>query len=445
MSTIGFEIAAAAAVLVLLVVGLLIGKLISALAALREAKSGVEQQNASRVSGLEEKLESARGEIRELTAQNARLNQALEHTREQANDKRELVEGLTTEFKVLAQEATNQYGESLKKQTLEQLTTTLEPFRENLGELRQSLQSAQTETAKERATLLDRIGSLTQTSARMSTETENLTNALKGNTRMQGAWGEVILKKVLEQSGLREGEDYTLQESYTTENGNRLRPDCVLNLPGNQRIIIDSKVSLTAYTDYFKAQTDAERESYMKQHVASVRSHIGKLSEKEYQDLTDSEFDFVLMFLPIEGSLTAALDNDRTLIGFAADKRVAIVTPTTLLLALKWVAMQCQTERRNRYADEIARRAGKLYDKFVGFVEAMGEIGELLDRAQESHATAMDRLSKGRGNLVWQTEQLKEMGAKTAKSISQKLLDLGEQSDEAAAARNGESVTMTAV
>jgi DNA recombination protein RmuC len=160
--------------------------------------------------------------------------------------------------------------------------------------------------------------------------------------------------------------------------------------------------------------------------------------------VTDSEFDFVLMFLPIEGSLTAALDNDQNLIGFAADKRVAIVTPTTLLLALKWVAMQWQAERRNRYADEIARRAGKLYDKFVGFIEAMDELGDLFDRAQESYATAMDRLSKGRGNLVWQAEQLKEMGAKTAKSISQKLLDSVEQTDEAPA-WNGESVTVTTV
>jgi DNA anti-recombination protein RmuC len=174
MSTIGFEIAAGVAVVVLVIVGLLIGKLISALAALRQAKSDVErqlvveQQNASRVPGLEEKLESACGEIRELTAQNAKLHQALEQTKEQANDKRELVQGLTTEFKVLAHEATNQYGESLKKQTLEQLTTTLEPFRQNLGELRQSLQSAQTDAAKERATLLDRIGSLTQTNASAS-------------------------------------------------------------------------------------------------------------------------------------------------------------------------------------------------------------------------------------------------------------------------------------
>jgi DNA recombination protein RmuC len=291
MSTIGLEITAGVAALVLVIIGLVIGKLIFALAALRESKSGVErqlvieQQNASRVPGLEEKLESTRGEIRELVTQNAKLHQALEQTKEQANDKRELLHGLTNEFKVLTQEATTEYLESLKKQSLEQLTTTLEPFRQNLGELRQSLQSAQTETAKERATLLDRIGSLTQTSARMSTETENLTKALKGNTRMQGAWGEVILKKVLEQSGLREGEDYTLQESHTTEDGSRLRPDCVLNLPGNQRIIIDSKVSLTAYTDYFKAQTDAERESYIKQHVASVRSHVSKLSEKEYQHL----------------------------------------------------------------------------------------------------------------------------------------------------------------
>jgi DNA recombination protein RmuC len=260
----------------------------------------------------------------------------------------------------------------------------------------------------------------------MTSETENLTQALKGKSQMQGAWGEMVLKTILDRSGLREGEEYVTQESRVTEEGARLRPDVVVTLPGGQQVVIDSKVSLAAFTAYVSAETDAEREAQLSFHLDSIRTHIKALSEKEYQQVIISELNFVIMFVPIEGALAVALQNDPALTGFATEKDVAIATPTTLMLALKTIANLWQVERRNRNADAIAERAGKLYDKFVGFLDDMKSIGERLNQAQASYAGAMDKLSDGKGNLVRQVELLKSMGAKTGKSIPPELLDSDE-------------------
>ena len=249
----------------------------------------------------------------------------------------------------------------------------------------------------------------------MSRETHDLTQALKGKSQTQGAWGEMILSTILQRSGLREGEEYVTQESHSTDEGARLRPDVIVKLPDDKRIVIDSKVSLSAFTDYVNEGDPVAKAEHLTRHVVSMRGHIKGLSRKEYHQVTG--LDFVIMFVPIEGALAAALQDDPALTGFAAEHNVAIGTPTTLMLALRTVANVWHVERRNKNAEEIAERAGKLYDKFVGFIVDMRALGGQLEKARRTYDDALGKLSTGSGNLVRQTEMLKELGAKTSKAL----------------------------
>jgi DNA recombination protein RmuC len=249
----------------------------------------------------------------------------------------------------------------------------------------------------------------------MTSETRNLTLALRGEAQTQGAWGEMILSTILQRSGLREGEEYVTQESHATDEGVRLRPDVIVNLPDDNRIVIDSKVSLSAFTDYVNDGDPVSKAEHLARHVASMHSHIKGLSRKEYHRVTG--LDFVIMFVPIEGALAAALQDDPELTSFAAEHNVAIGTPTTLMLALRTVANVWHVERRNKNAEAIAERAGKLYDKFVGFSVDMQALGEQLAKARRAYDDALGKLSTGSGNLVRQTEMLKALGAKTSKAL----------------------------
>jgi DNA recombination protein RmuC len=330
---------------------------------------------------------------------------------------------MSKEFKVLAEEVMKNHGDTFSKQNREQITGLLTPLRDKLTEFQQGLQNAHTESAKERATLAEQIRNLTTESSKMTSETHNLTQALKGKTQTQGAWGEMILATILERSGLREGEEYVTQESHSLEDGARLRPDVVVNLPGGQRIVVDSKVSLTAFEAFVSADNDATRAVQMKSHVNSLRTHIKSLGSKEYHALTGDGLDYVIMFVPIEGALAVALQEEPGLTAFAAENNVAIATPSTLMIALRTVANVWRVERRNRNAETIAKRAGLLYDKFAGFVSDMDGLGDRLRKASESYDAAMGKLSTGRGNLLVQVEQLKEMGAKTSKSLPKPSMD----------------------
>jgi DNA recombination protein RmuC len=317
------------------------------------------------------------------------------------------------------------------KQNKEQLGNLLNPLGEKIKEFQQSLQTAHTETKTERGILKEQIKNLTLASADMMTETGNLTRALKGDTQAQGAWGEMILETILEKSGLRAGEEYEAQASHTDDQGHRLRPDFLVKLPGEQRIVIDSKVSLKAYEAFTAAEDEDERAGYLRAHIQSLRAHIKGLGDKNYQIAVESHLDYVIMFVPIEGALAAALQQDQELIGYAIDQNVQIATPNILITVLRTVANVWQVERRNRNADEIAKRAGGLYDKFVGFTDDMDALGGRLDQAQVSYDAALGKLSTGRGNIVRQIEQLKDMGAKTSKSISDDLLEDAAHDDDA--------------
>jgi DNA recombination protein RmuC len=394
-----------------------------------ETRLAVEQEKSSRAVALEEALRQADAKREALQRQNAdlqaevsRLNEQVAQERKQSVEKLELLkeakERLTQEFKVLADGVLKEQSETFSKQNREQIGTILTPLKESLVTFQQGLTVAHTETTKERATLAEQIRRLTDESARMTLETSNLTRALKGKSQTQGAWGEMVLKTILERSGLREGEEFVTQQSHSSEDGSRYRPDVVVNLPNGQKIILDSKVSLSAFHDYVNAEEEGERAAHLTRHAQSLRGHIKDLSRKEYHQFDGASVDYVILFVPIEGALAAALLDDPALTSNAIDANVTIATPTTLMIALRTVANVWQVERRNRNAEAIADRAGKLYEKFAGFLTDMGQLGDRLTTAQKSYSNAMNKLQSGPGNVVRQVEQLKELGARTSKSLS---------------------------
>ncbi len=400
---------------------------LATVSAVRDEKSAA--VDAARAELAAEKLahEAVRKASQEQGARLAAAEERLEQELKQAAEKLALLtaarESMANEFKVLAEGVMMRHGEVFTKQNKEQVEGILNPLREKLAEFQLGLQNAHTETAKERATLGEQIRQLTETSAKMTNETTNLTRALKGKTHTQGAWGEMILSTILERSGLREGDEYVKQQSHPGEDGAQLRPDVVVNLPGGQKVVIDAKVSLTAFEEYVNAETEEDRAAALSRHLASLRKHIRTLGGKEYHAAIGNGLDYVVMFVPIEGALAVALQEDPGMTGMAAECDVAIATPTTLMMALRTIANVWHVERRNRNAEDIAARAGKLYDKFVGFIDDLQDLGGRLDQAKESFEGAMGKLSTGRGNIVRQVEQLKELGAKTNKALPPALLE----------------------
>lgn len=415
-----------------------------ALDQLREARHRAEQDAAglsATLAGKSGELESLSArlaeetrlrmaadlDVKRLASREAALQEKLEQESRQAGEKLRLLEQarerMTQEFKLLAAEVMKTHGETFSKQNHEQLNGILNPLREKLTEFQTGLAAAHTESAKERATLAEQIRTLSEQSSRMTSETTSLTRALKGETQTQGAWGEMILSSILERSALRAGEEYVTQQSHTTEDGRRLRTDVIVNLPGGDKIIIDSKLSLLAFNDYVNATDEAERAAHLRAHLDSVRRHIKTLSGKEYHSAAGSTLDYVVMFIPIEGALAAALQADPNLTAEAVQANVAIATPTTLMIALRTVDNIWKAERRNRNAEEIAERAGKIYDKFVNFTGDMNDLGNRLNQARVAFDGAMGKLSTGSGNLVRQVEILKELGAKTTKALPVKLIE----------------------
>ena len=268
---------------------------------------------------------------------------------------------------------------------------------------------------------------LSQRSESISQEAVALTRALKSDQQKQGAWGEMILESILERSGLREGIEYETQAHRTGGEGERLRPDVVVNIPGGKTLVIDSKVSLVAYSDAVNAETEEQALTARKRHISSLRGHIKGLSAKDYQNAENSSVDYVILFVPIEGALSEALREDGTLTEYALEQNITIATPTTLMMALKTVANVWNVERRNQNAEVIAERAGRLYDKVVGFVDNMENVGKRLEQAQDAYQGAFSQLSRGRGNVLSQVETLKSLGAKTTKAIGVDFDDLNDR------------------
>ena len=351
----------------------------------------------------------------------AKIHAQREAENNAANEKIEMLSkvrrDMEVQFKELAENALKTQGESFSKANIEKLEATLTPLKEHVGHFEKELRQVHEETVKDRERLKAEISQLSKRSEAISQEAISLTKALKGDTQVQGAWGEMVLENILERSGLRDGEEYETQAHRIGANGERLRPDVVVRIPGNKSLVIDSKVSLLAYSDSVNAETEVDALTSRKRHLVSIKNHINALSSKGYQIAENSTVDYVILFVPIEGALSEALREDPALTEYALEKNITIATPTTLMMALKTIANVWAVDRRNQNAELIADRAGKLYDKVYGFVQSMERVGERLDQAHDSYSHAFSQLSKGRGNIISQVDSLKALGAKASKSI----------------------------
>lgn len=328
------------------------------------------------------------------------------------------------QFENIANKIVNDNSQRIQQQHKEKLDDILAPLREKIEKFEVRVKESHEERIKEHQSLKEQIVQLTTLNKTIGEEAKNLTSALKGQAKTQGNWGEFILEKILERSGLARGREYEVQSSMTTEDGRRLQPDVVIHLPDNKNIVVDSKVSLIAYERYFNTEDTAAKELFIKEHIASVRKHIKDLSSKNYQQLyAINSLDFVLLFIPIESAFALAFDNDPELYNEAFDKNIVIVSTSTLLATLKTIASIWRVENHNRNALEIARQSGDLYDKFVGFVQDLISVGKKIDDSKSAYEESMKKLYSGKGNLVSRVEKIKLMGAKTSKDLPQGLLD----------------------
>ena len=365
--------------------------------------------------GLNDALYTARQAAARLETDLAQTRLAAEKDRERAEHDlaqlRELRTEMTGHFRLMANETLRVQGADMQKTHGEQLNALLNPFREQVLHFQRELRDRNRILDEEGARLREQIANIGQ-------EASALTRALKGDKQKQGAWGEMILERILEESGLERGLHYDIQSSWTDEDGRTWRPDVIVRMPQKKLLVVDSKVSLNAYEAAVNAETEVDRAAALKRHVESVRAHITALSAKGYDQLDDGAVDYVLMFIPIEGAFSEALRVDPGLASFAMDRRVGLTTPTTLMLTLRTVEHIWTVERRESNALEIARRAGQLYDKLAGFVDSLDEVGAALTKASNAHRTAVDRLSRGQGNVIRQVEMLRELGARATKKLA---------------------------
>ncbi len=336
------------------------------------------------------------------------------------------------EFQVMATTILDQNAEKHGKQNKEQIDQILTPLRERIREFEQKIEKTYDEEKGERIRLKKEIEDLVSLNKKLSEDAENLTTALRGDNKTQGNWGELILEKILERSGLKEGVEYRIQHSTSNSEGARIRPDVVIFLPDDKHLIIDSKVSLLAYSQMVGAADDDQRNTLLRQHLESVKAHIKGLGEKNYQSASGLRSpDFIMLFLPMEAAFSAALQADPDLFSYAWERRIVIVSPTTLLATLRTVENIWRQEKRSRSADLIAEEAGKLYDKFAGFTNDLYEVGKKLDSAKEAHEESLKKLVSGAGNVIKKMELIRGFASKTSgKTIHPRLLERSEAAEE---------------
>ena len=376
-----------------------------------------DEKSASKIDKLEDALREAKIEVATLQ----------ERLRSLEAGKSEM----SKEFKLMASEALKQQSEDLKNQLKEsnssQLSLVLTPFKEKLEQFGKNVQETHEKGQKERIELKSEVNKLVEQNENLKNEANQLTKALRGDVKMQGNWGEMVLEKLLERTGLTKGREYTVQESVTNEEGKRYQPDVVLHLPDEKNIIIDSKVSLVAYERFVNAESVEDQSKALKDHLISIKNHIKSLSEKNYQNLYGVSLDFVILFVPIEGAYSVALQAEPGLYQEAFDKNIAMVSATSLWSTLRTVGTLWRQERQNANVQEIIRQASDLYDKFVGFSEELVKVGNQMDTAKRSYENSMKILSEGKGNLVRRTENLRVLGLKNSKTVNTNLVDRGMQ------------------
>nr|WP_322624548.1 DNA recombination protein RmuC [uncultured Flavobacterium sp.] len=434
--------------IIALAIGIYIGKLLSATKASSDQKV-LEERNLSQLQ-LIEQLKTQQGNEKQLTEKQLvqvsaerdtirREKDALaiqltktetdyvnlvERMREQRQETDELREKFTKEFENLANKILEEKSNKFTEQNRENIKNILSPLQEKIHLFEKKVEDTHKESIDYHAALREQIVGLGKMNEAMSRETLNLTRALKGDAKMQGNWGELILERVLEKSGLEKGREYFVQQSHQLEDGTRVLPDVVINLPDGKKMVVDSKVSLVAYERYVNEEDDPLRMIHSKEHANSIRRHVEQLSAKSYQDLYQMESpDFVLLFIPIEPAFAIALNEDPTLYNKAFEKNIVIVTPSTLLATLRTIDSMWTNQKQQENAYEIARQAGALYDKFEGFIADLTKVGTKMRDAQSEYQNAMGKLFEGRGNMIVTIEKLKKMGAKAKKALPENILN----------------------
>lgn len=380
-----------------------------------------------RLAEVQTRWQQTLEENRRLAERQAALTQELEAERRAAADKLRLLEDarqqLTEQFKNLANEILEEKSRRFTDQNQAQLAGLLEPLKMRLTEFQRKVEEAYVNEGKDRTALAEQVRQLMALNQTLSREARQLTEALKGSSKTQGTWGELVLERVLEASGLRRGEEYEVQVSHTDGEGRRLQPDVVIRLPEGRHLVIDAKVSLNAYEDYTAATDENARQAALKRHLDSVRTHMKGLSQRRYEELYGvGSLDFVLLFVPIEPAFMLAVTHDRDLFMDAWQRNVLLVSPSTLLFVVRTVAHLWRQEQQNQSAQEIAKRGAELYDKLAGFVADLQALGQRLEQARSEYDKAMGKLATGKGNLLRRAESLRELGVKPGKNLPLGLL-----------------------
>ncbi len=409
-------------------IGLIIGGLITALAYPRLFKP--DKANKEHLDFLNKQLEELKANLRDerelsekRSAELVRVeteNSFLEkQNREKIEEIKAIQSRLTSEFEVIANKIITQKSKELSEKQNRDIATILDPLKTNIQAFEKKVSDTYEKELRDKLSLQAEVKKLYELNHKISTEAENLTKALKGDVKKMGNWGEVILERILEDSGLTKGREYQREVVDTNEEGKVIRPDVVIYLPENKHIIIDSKLSLVAYERYVSSDDPKEKETFLKAHVESMRKHVKGLFEKNYSTAKKlNSPDFVLMFLPLESSFAAAVEGDTKLFSFAWEHKIVPVSPSTLLATLRIIASIWKQEKQTRNAQEIARQGGALYDKLAGFVEDIKKIGNSITQLQTNYDAAVNKLSSGKGNLLSRAEKIKQLGAKTSKNIS---------------------------
>lgn len=427
--------------IIFLIIGLIVGGLAAWFIASSKFKgeSGrVEERSVileRERSTLENNLNLERQKVIDLNSRLSALqsdyNNLQQKLTEQKAEVEELQQKFTKEFENLANKIFKEKTDEFSKQSKTNLSEILNPLKEKINEFQNKVEETNKESIDRFASLRQQLTSLKDMNQQITQEAKNLTEALKGQSKTQGNWGEFILESILEKSGLVKGREYVVQESLTSESGKRLQPDVIIKLPENKSIVVDSKVSLIGYEKYISEEDEHQKQLGLREHINSIRSHIKNLSGKNYQNLYQLEsLDFVLMFMPIEPAFALAVQNDQTIFNDAFELNIVIVSPSTLLATLRTISSIWRQENQNKNALEIARQSGDMLDKFTAFVEDLLTVGKGLISVKDNYDKAMNKLTDGRGNLISRAEKIKELGAKTSKSLPPAILNRAKEDSE---------------
>jgi DNA recombination protein RmuC len=396
---------------------------------LRSWLAGKQQYMKEKVNGLEEETLALERQNKEKEAEIITLTRELavattnhknlkEKLEEQKSDISNLQDRFRIEFKNLANEILEEKSKKFTEQNRSNLDQLLKPLGEKIRDFEKKVGEVYDKEAQQRFSLKEEVKRLAELNLKISADAENLTRALKGDSKSQGNWGEMILESVLERSGLAKDREYVVQPSFQGEDGRRMQPDVVVSYPGNRSVIIDAKVSLTAYERLVDASSPELREKYLKEHLNSIRNHVSELSKKNYLDIYQVQsLDFIMLFLPVEPAYMVAIKEDPEIWNYAYDRRILLISPTNLLAALKMIASLWRQEYQNKNALEIARQSGDLLDKFYALLSDLNDLGNRLKLTQKSYDDAINKLSEGKGNLIRRAQRIEELGAKTKKNL----------------------------